>query len=90
MKHQFGNTNHAQRVLVYEDNFSDEYFWEFTTPEDILENLYGLPVLNNLLARDIGFEITDTPDPVPRFHHIEIHAYIAKASLITLVQLSKK
>lgn len=90
MKHQFGNTNHTQRALVYEAKFSDEYFWEFTTPEEILENLYGLTVLNNLLALDIGFEITDTPDPVPRFHHIEIHAHIAKASLATLVQLSKK
>ena len=90
MKHQIGNTNHAQRVLVYEARFSDEYFWEFTSPEEILENIYGLDVLNNLFAKDIGFEITDTPDPVPRFHHIEIHAHIAKDMYTSLVELSKK
>lgn len=90
MKHQIGNTNHAQRVLVYDAKFSDEYFWEFTTPEDILENMYGLEVLNNLLALDIGFEITDTPDFVPRFHQIEIHAHIPRDSYTTLVTLSLK
>jgi hypothetical protein len=46
--------------------------------------------LNNLLARDIGFEITDTPDPLPRFHHIQIHAYIGQDSLATLLELAKK
>ena len=90
MKHQIGNTNHAQRVLVYEAKFSDEYFWEFTTPEDILERMYGLAVLNNLFDLDIGFEITDTPDPLPRFHHVQIHAHIPQDNLATLVRLSLK
>lgn len=90
MKHQIGNTTHTQRVLVYEAKFSDEYFWEFTSPEDILERMYGLPVLNNLFDLDIGFEITDTPDPLPRFHHIEIHAHIPQDNLATLVTLSLK
>jgi hypothetical protein len=90
MKHQIGNTLHEQRVLVYEAKFSDEYFWEFTSPEEILENIYGLPVLNNLFDLDIGFEITDTPDPLPRFHHVQIHAYIATDNLATLVALSLK
>jgi hypothetical protein len=90
MKHQIGNTNHPQRILVYDCKFSDEYFWEFTTPEEILESMYGLAVLNNLLALDIGFEITDTPDFVPRFHQIEIHAHIPLDNLATLVTLSLK
>lgn len=90
MKHQIGNTLHTQRVLVYEAKFSDEYFWEFTSPEDILENIYGLPVLNNLFAKDIGFEITDTPMPLPRFHDIQIHACIPQDNLATLVTLSLK
>ena len=90
MKHQIGNTLHEQQVLVYDSKFSDEYFWEFTSPEEILQTLYGLEVLNNLLAIDIGFEITDTPDPLPRFHHIKIHACIPKDSYTTLVTLSLK
>ena len=90
MKHHIGNTNHTQQVLVYDSKFSDEYFWEFTSPEEILQTLYGLEVLNNLLAIDIGFEITDTPDPLPRFHHIKIHACIPKDSYTTLVTLSLK
>ena len=90
MKHHIGNTNHTQQVLVYDSKFSDEYFWEFTSPEEILQTLYGLEVLNNLLAIDIGFEITDTPDPLPRFHHIKNHACIPKDSYTTLVTLSLK
>lgn len=90
MKHQIGNTNHSKRILVYEAKFSDEYFWEFMTPEQILENMFGLKVLNDLLARDIGFEITDTPDPLPRFHYIQVHAYIAQDRLATLIELAKK
>jgi hypothetical protein len=90
MKHQIGNTRHPKSILIYEAKFSDEYFWEFTTPEQILENMFGLSGLNNLLALDIGFEITDTPDPVPRFHHIEVYAYIAQDHLATLVALSLK
>jgi hypothetical protein len=90
MKHQIGNTRHPKRILIYDVKFSDEYFWEFTTPEQILENMFGLPVLNNLFDLDIGFEITDTPNPVPRFHHIEIHAYVATDNLATLVALSLK
>ena len=89
MKHQIGNTRHSKRILIYEAKFSDEYFWEFMTPEQILENMYGLTGLNNLLARDIGFEITDTPDPLPRFHHIQIHAYIGQDSHEILVELAK-
>ena len=90
MKHQIGNTNHTQQVLVYDSKFSDEYFWEFTSPEDILERMYGLPVLNNLFDLDIGFEITDTPDPLPRFHHVQIHAHIQQDNLTTLVTLRLK
>jgi len=90
MKHQVGNIHHSKRKLIYEAKFSDEYFWEFMTPEQILENMFGLSGLNNLLALDIGFEITDTPNPVPRFHHIEVHAYIAQDHLATLVELAKK
>ena len=90
MKHQIGNTLHEQQVLVYDSKFSDEYFWEFTSPEEILQTLYGLEVLNNLLAIDIGFEITDTPDPLPRFHHVQIHAHIPQDNLATLVKLSLK
>ena len=90
MKYQIGNVNHSKRILIYEAKFSDEYFWEFMTPEQILENMYGLTGLNNLLARDIGFEITDTPNPVPRFHYIQIHAYVATDNLATLVALSLK
>jgi hypothetical protein len=90
MKHQVGNTLHSKRILIYDVKFSDEYFWEFMTPEQILENMFGLTGLNNLLARDIGFEITDTPNPLPRFHHIEVYAYIAQDNLSTLVELAKK
>jgi hypothetical protein len=90
MQYQVGNVNHSKRILIYEAKFSDEYFWEFITPEQILENMYGLTGLNNLLARDIGFEITDTPDPLPRFHYIQIHAHIGQDSLATLLELAKK
>jgi hypothetical protein len=90
MKYQVGNTNHSRKILIDESKFSDEYFWEFMTPEQILENMFGLKVLNDFLAKDIGFEITDTPDPLPRFHHIQVHAYIAQDKLATLIELAKK
>lgn len=90
MKHQIGNTSHSKRILVYEARFSDEYFWEFTSPEDILENMYGLTVLNNFLAQDIGFEIMDTPDPLPRFHDIQIYSYVPSDYYAILVELAKK
>jgi len=73
--HHWGVIEHGLRSLVYEQMVADEYLWEFLHPEEVLENMFGMTVINKFIANGGGFELIDDPKPLPRFHNIQVWVY---------------
>jgi hypothetical protein len=88
--HHWGVIEHGIRACVYQARIADEYLWEFLQPEEVLENMFGLTTMNEFLHRGGGFELTDRPDPVPRFHDIHVWAYHPDPRMLTWISLQKK
>lgn len=91
--YQIFNVGHIDldnSVLVWSSHITDEFFWEFLQPEELLENMFGLTVINLFLAKGGGLQIIDIPNPVPRFHDIRVWAYHAEPKMLTWIILQLK
>jgi hypothetical protein len=85
--HHWGVIEHGIKQLVYSAEVADEFLWEFVRPEEVLENMFGLDVVNDWLAKGGGFELVDTAYPLPRFHKVTVWAYHADPRQLTLISL---
>lgn len=85
--HHWGIIDHGCRMLMWHQRLSDEFLWEFTQPEDVLEEMFGLDVVNYWLKHQGGFLLTDKPDPVPKFHDIEVWAYHSSPKMLSWISL---
>ena len=88
--HHWGIVEHGIGMELWTAYLSEEYFWEFTTPEEILHNTFGQEDITDFLARGGGFLLTDKPDPLPRFHYIELWAYHTDPKMLTWISLKKR
>jgi len=87
--HHWGVIEHGIRICVLEQRVADEYLWEFLQPIEVLENMFGISAINLFLLRGGGFELTDKPDPLPRFHDITVWAYHPDPKMLTWISLQK-
>lgn len=87
--HHWGVIEHGIKTQIWHQYVSDEYLWEFMTPEEILENTFGLEVIHNFIALGGGFELMDKPDPLPRFHDLTLWAYHPDPRRLTWISLQK-
>lgn len=85
--HHWGIIDHGIRCQLWQQQIADEYLWEFTQPEEVLERMFGLAVINKFLAQGGGFLLTDEPQPVPRFHQITVWAYHPDPRQLTWISL---
>lgn len=85
--HHWGAIEHGISAVVYSAEISDEYLWEFLQPEEFLENLFGMDTVNDFIAQGGGFEITDEPNPLPRFHKITVRAFHPDPRQLTWISL---
>lgn len=88
--HHWGVIEHGLAIEIWQAYLSEEYFWEFTTPEEILHNTFSQEDITDFLARGGGFLLTDKPDPLPRFHYITLWAYHTDPKYLTWISLKKK
>lgn len=88
--HHWGVIEHGIRICVYEQRIADEYLWEFLHPEEVLENMFGQTTINEFIHRGGGFELTDRPDPLPRFHDIHVWAYHPDPKMLTWISLQMR
>ena len=87
--HHWGVIEHGIRACVYHTRIADEYLWEFLHPEEVLENMFGMTVINDFIHKGGGFELVDSPDPIPRFHDITVWAYHCDPRMLTWISLQK-
>jgi len=87
--YRWGNCDAEHKVLMDHGEFSDEYFWEHTTPEDVITHVIGLNLVNQVLEQGGGWLITDRANPLPRFHIIEIWCYHPDARKLNWFSLQK-
>ena len=78
---------HQQCLIDWE--FSDEYFWEHTSAEDFVRHVIGEDCINQFIANGGGINLTDTPNPLPRFHKIVITAHHDDSKWLTWIQLKR-
>jgi hypothetical protein len=88
--HHWGIIEHGIRVEIWNQYVADEFLWEFTSPEDVLAQTFGLTAVNDFLARGGGFELVDRPKPLPRFHDVTLWAYHADPRMLTWISLQKR
>jgi hypothetical protein len=86
--HEWG-TNRLNESMIHSDTFSDEYFWEFATIEEVMLAVIPIDHMNAFLASGGALVLKDTPNPVPRFHKLQVWAYHPKESMITWISLAK-
>lgn len=88
--HNWGDIWHDQRQVIHHNKFSDEYFWEFATVEDVLFTVIDQEQVNKFLHNGGGFLLRDEPNPVPRFHELTLWAYHRDPKWLTWVNLVTK
>jgi len=88
--HHWGVIEHGVRQLIHTNQFTDEVFWDFLSVEDILSGVLDLDTVNKFLQQGGGFELIDKPNPLPRFHSIELWAYHPDPRQLLLVSLQTK
>jgi hypothetical protein len=90
LKKHWGCVDHDSRCSIDHSEFSDEYFWEFTKPEDVLATVINNCDLARFLSSGGGIEITDEPNPLPRFHKITVWAYHPNEKWLTWIKVAQK
>lgn len=85
--HHWGIIDHGIRQQLWQQLVTDEYLWEFMQPEEVLENMFGIEVVNDFLNNGGGFLLTDEPQPVPRFHLLTVWAYHLDSRQLTWISL---
>ena len=86
--HHWGIIEHGVRLRIHTNQVSDDTFWDFMSVEDILTAVLPQHFINDFLARGGGFLLTDTPNPLPRFHLIELWAYHPDPRQLTLASVA--
>lgn len=86
----WGIIEHGIKIEIWNEYLSDEYLWQFVSPEDVLARTFGLEAVNDFLARGGGFELIDKPKPVPRFHDVTLWAYHPDPKMLTWISLQKR
>ena len=85
--HHWGVIEHDIKICLHTNRFTDESFWDFFTEEEILTSIVPIDKVNQFLAEGGGFILTDTPDPLPRFHNIELWALHPDPKWLTWISL---
>lgn len=88
--HHWGITEHGIGVEIYNAYVSEYLYWEFTTPEEMLVDTFGLDVVNDFLSNQGGFLLTDTPNMNTQYHYIEIWAFHSDPKMLTWISLNKR
>jgi hypothetical protein len=85
--HHWGITEHGVRQLVVSTQIVDEYLYEFSSVEEVLEALVGTKTAEDLLRDEGGWLLTDSQSVHRQCHNIEIWAYHADPRKLLLYTL---
>ena len=70
---RWGDCESPTAECIFEIDFSDEYFWEHTEPQQVLDSIFKRHVTDNFVGQGGGLELRDTHKS--RFHKLEIWAF---------------
>ena len=86
--HRYGRCEGVEPELVWQHQYSDEYLWEYINPKEVMDNIIPKNILENFVKRGGGLRLTDTPNPVVRFHNIKLWAYHSDKNEIFMLKLA--